>query len=262
MSEEVKAWVLWWLFVIFLIGILFAVGEKPEDEPEKAGFKVWASEIEEETVIAPLDENMAEIRSGMPCDDWRVRYEQETNEEGSDEALRGGFEDCPEGDALASEEDLHNAKMENQSESPVPIYQIAGEVIDPDIQVRLYSCLNAVGLEDWYTGALCQMFQESRGNPNAVNGVDKGIFQYRETSPDGTRKYWEPTAAQYGVYADIFDPDAQMTVYARQMAARFSAGLSVDEAISRHYTSDYVTTVAWDYVAQVKQWFSKMEVIK
>lgn len=250
MSEEVKAWVLWWLFVIVLIGILFAVGEKPEDEPEKAGFKVWASEIEEETVIAPLDENMAGIRSGMPCEDWKERYEQETNKEGSDEALRGGFEDCPEGDALASEEDLHNAEMENQSESPVPIYQIAGEVIDPDIQVRLYSCLKAVGLEDWYTGALCQMFQESRGRWDAVSpdGEDYGLFQYR-------KRFWTQPE-------DIFDIDAQIRLYCQQMAARFSAGLSVNEAISRHYTSDYVTTVAWDYVAQVKQWFDKMEVIK
>ena len=36
----------------------------------------------------------------------------------------------------------------------------------------------------------------------------------------------------------------------------------VDEAISRHNTSDSVAAVNWEYVGQVKQWLGQMEVIE
>ena len=95
------------------------------------------------------------------------------------------------------------------------------------------------------------MFQESHGQQYAVNpnnGIDCGLYQYRIT-------YWtEPE--------DIFDVDAQLRRYASDMAARFNSGLTVDEAISRHNTSDSVAAVNWEYVGQVKQWLGQMEVIE
>lgn len=217
-------------------------------ETSKSGsFRVFASEIEEETVIAPLDENSAEIPSGMPCENWRERYEQTTVEEAYDEALRDYLEDCPEGDEMA---EVQDAEMETEGEAPVPIYRISGYLVDPDIQVRLHSGLEAVGITSWYEIALCQLFQESHGDRYAVSpdGQDYGLFQFR-------KRFWTQQE-------DIFDIDAQIRVYCQQMAARLAAGLSTDEAISRHYTSDYVTEIAWDYVNQVKQWLSTMEVMK
>ena len=135
-------------------------------------------------------------------------------------------------------------------ESSVPaLYRIAGETIDEGLQVLLYQHLKAAGIEYWYEGALAQMFQESHCQQYAENrnGLDKGIYQYRIT-------YWtEPES--------IFDIDAQMRKYAAEMATRFSAGLTVDEVISRHKTSDYCTEVDWLYVQHVKQWLGQMEVV-
>ena len=99
---------------------------------------------------------------------------------------------------------------------------------------------------------MAQCYQESRGDPtvtNETNGIDKGLFQYRSTFWDWSR-------------GDIFDPEVQIGLYVSQMANRFSAGLSTDEAISRHNTSDYVTEINWQYVADVKQWLGRMEVIE
>lgn len=136
---------------------------------------------------------------------------------------------------------------EQEAAKPI-IYRIAGEEVDVEIQTKLYYYLDAEGIAYWYEGALAQMYQESHCKQYAENpnGLDKGIFQYRIT-------YWDWSDG------DIFDLDAQMRKYAAEMAVRFNAGLSVDEAISRHNTSDYITTVNWEYVAQVKQWLTVLQ---
>lgn len=129
---------------------------------------------------------------------------------------------------------------------------IGGELIDPEIQRKLYKALEAEGIGYWYTGALAQMYQESSGDPFAVNQTnheDMGLFQYKN-------RYWN------WADGDIFDVDAQLRRYASDMAARFNSGLTVDEAISRHNTSDSVAAVNWEYVAQCKQWLSQMEAIR
>lgn len=139
---------------------------------------------------------------------------------------------------------------EPEATGPI-IYRIAGEEIDPELQKALYEALDAEGIAYWYEGALAQMFQESHGKVYAENrnGLDKGLFQYRITYWD-----WED--------GDIFDPDAQMRRYAAEMSTRFNMGLSTEEAISRHMTSDYSAAVNWQYVSDVKQWLSQMEAIR
>lgn len=138
-----------------------------------------------------------------------------------------------------------------EAEPDIQIYRIAGESIDAELQRLLYHYLSEAGIEYWYTGALAQMFQESHCRQYAENpnGLDKGIYQFRTT-------YWNWSDG------DIFDVDAQIRRYVSEMAARFNAGLSMDEAISRHKTSDYVTTVDWTYVSHVKQWLNQMEAIR
>lgn len=147
-------------------------------------------------------------------------------------------------------ETYSESEPEPQPTQPV-LYRIAGEVVDPGLQERLFHHLEAAGISYWFEGALAQMYQESHCQQYAQNpnGLDKGIFQYRST-------YWDWSSG------DIFDIDAQMRRYAAEMAARFNAGLSTDEAISRHNTSDFVTAVNWEYVAQVKQWIPTMEAIR
>jgi hypothetical protein len=61
---------------------------------------------------------------------------------------------------------------------------------------------------------------------------------------------------------DIFSIDEQVERYASDMSARFNSGLSVDEAISRHNTSDHVSEVNWEYVAQVKQHLENLREVK
>ena len=162
---------------------------------------------------------------------------------------------CEDREAFRRWYEEHRAEYEPETEAAEPeepkIYTIGGGLIDPEIQRKLYQALEAEGIGYWYTGALAQMWQESQGRPEAVNpnnGIDCGLYQYRIT-------YWtEP--------ADIFDVDAQLQKYAKDMAARFNAGLTADEAISRHNTSDFVTDINWTYVQQVRQHLATMEVIE
>ena len=138
----------------------------------------------------------------------------------------------------------------------IPIYHFdvgpEERQIDPEIQRAIYQALDDAGIAYWYTGALAQCYQESRGDPtatNQANGIDKGLFQYREPFWDWSR-------------GDIYDPEVQIRLYVSQTANRINAGLSVDEIISRHKTSDWVTVLDLEYIAQVKQWLGKMEVIE
>lgn len=225
-------------------------------------------EAEEFTIETPKAQETGQIRreSGMPCENreqferWYETYECETAEETTDRPNESTatdeteLETCSEG--LSEEEDSAEVEtdiLDSQVPEVVspsysyPLYTINGELIDPVIQQKLHDALEKHGIAYWYEGALCQMYQESRGQQYAVNpnnGIDCGLFQYRST-------YWNG--------GDIFDVDAQIERYASDMAARFNSGLSVDEAISRHNTSDYVTAVNWEYVNQVKQHLATMK---
>lgn len=119
----------------------------------------------------------------------------------------------------------------------------AGTPAEPSLCDVLRQELETAGIGWWYPYAWAQVQQESHWNPNAVNanGLDFGLLQYRLTSPDGTRIYWTGPG-------DIMDPYAQIRKYVGQVAARLNAGLSIEETISRHMTSDYVTEINWDYV--------------
>lgn len=123
-------------------------------------------------------------------------------------------EDCPEGDAMAL----------------------------GDLEDYLRGQLAVNGAEWFYPYAWCQVMQESNWNPWAenANGQDKGLLQFRA-------QFWQEPES-------IFDPYAQIRRYVREVTARINAGLSVEEVISRHYTSDYVTEVNWEYVNHVLSW--------
>ena len=166
---------------------------------------------------------------------------------------------CEDGEAFRRWYEENRAKYEPETEAAAPeepeepkIYTIGGGLIDPEIQRKLYRALEAEWIGYWYTGALCQMWQESQGQQyriNETNLEDMGLFQYKN-------KYWDWSEG------DIFDADVQIRKYAREMAARFNAGLTIDEAISRHNTSDFVTEVNWQYVQEVKRHLPTMEVIE
>lgn len=205
--------------------------------------------------------------SAMPCENpeafrkWLATYEEETDEQETSKKAPAETtgESRMDGDAAdqvdaadpeGARSDSSPEEMASETSDPI-LYTIGGELIDPEIQRKLYRALEAEGIGYWYTGALAQMWQESQGRPDVVNpnnGLDCGLYQYRIT-------YWnEP--------ADIFSVDAQIRKYAKDMAERFNAGLTADEAISRHNTSDFVTEVNWQYVQEVKRHLPTMEVIE
>lgn len=224
----------------------------------------------EETAKAPeIGQNCEQ--SAMPCDNpeafrkWLATYEEETDEQeaGKEAPAETTGEGRMDGDIAdqADAADPEGARSdpgpeEVESEAPVPtFYRIAGDVIPEEIQTAIHEALDAEGIGFWYEGAIAQIYQESHGNPWAENpnGLDKGLLQYRMT-------YWPAIAEAYGeAGADIFDWQAQIRVYARQTARRINAGLTTDEIISRHKTSDDNPAIDPEYVQHVRQWLGRLE---
>ena len=196
------------------------------------------------------------IRSGMPCEDWKERYEQETvqetecvREEGTSTIGQDGYEVVEQ----SVQADSHQTQEAQPVCDTVPVpeetqndTEVAGPEVSANVQQNnntecgleecLRQCLESAGVGWFYPYAYAQIMQESRWNPNAVNsnGLDYGLLQYRIT-------YWrEPEP--------IMDPYAQIRKYVSQVSARIAAGLSIEEIISRHLTSDYVTEINWEYV--------------
>ena len=222
---------------------------------KKGPFQAETTEAEEITEETETEPETAEIRTQESTQE-ETTDEPETSEETilerelSTAADETDQETAPENEERTVAQAGPKETTERESAAAAPqIYLIAGDLIPEEIQRTLYEVLQAEGIEYWFTGALAQVYQESHCLQYAENknGLDKGIYQYRIT-------YWtEPES--------IFDMDAQMRKYAAEMAARFNAGLTVDQAISRHKTSDYCTEVDWLYVQHVKQWIGHMEVI-
>lgn len=198
------------------------------------------------------------IRSGMPCD----LYQGETDEQETGEETEGTVRE--EGTSTTGQDGYEVVEQSVQADShqtqeaqtvcdtvPVPEEtqndtEVAGPEVPTAIQQNnspvgsgledfLRSCLESAGIEWWYPYAYAQAMQESHWNHLAVNsnGLDYGLFQYRITYYPG---------------ANIFDPYEQIRIYVGQVSARIAAGLSIEEIISRHLTSDYVTEINWEYV--------------
>lgn len=130
-------------------------------------------------------------------------------------------------------------------ETEAPAYSVTNEY-----EAEMLARLTAYGIEWFYPYARATMFQESRMNAYAENpnGLDKGLLQYRIT-------YWSAICVQHGYPAEtsIFDWRVQVAIYVADTYRRLASGLSVQETISRHNTSDYGQYNAV-YVQQVMQW--------
>ena len=94
-----------------------------------------------------------------------------------------------------------------------PVYSVGGIRLGEALEQYLYNQLAARGKGYFYPIALCQLFQESRFNPNAVSpsGLDFGLAQIRIT-------YWDHFARESGlVEYDILNPIDNLYVYAYLM---------------------------------------------
>ena len=239
-----------------------------ECSAEKAVYAAPETEVEEILTETGESPEIGQIRAhnanqhAQRVETLEERDEPETSEkeilepEHSAEADETDQTPAPENKKRAVAQAGQKETTESESEAAAaPLYRIAGDLIPEEIQRTLYEALAAEGIDEWFSGALAQVYQESHGNPYAENpnGLDKGLLQYRIT-------YWPATAAAYGEPgADIFDWRAQVRVYARQAARRINAGLSADEVISRHKTSDDCPALDPAYIQQVRQWLGQME---
>lgn len=197
--------------------------------------------------------------SGMPCENpeqmerWLETYEQKAEEEVQDNEDADCDEEVRTGISTEDPTEVETAlEVGTEADSPVrPIYSVGGDQLSPELQALLYDALDRHGISYFFEIAVAQCYQESHFNVWAENpnGHDKGILQYRIG-------FWNWNRG------DIFDPAVQFELYAEQMAARLNSGLSAEECISRHNTSDYVTTVNWEYVAQVKQHLSNIREVR
>ena len=135
------------------------------------------------------------------------------------------------------------------------VYTIYGHTPPEEWQRYLYAELDARGC-DWYMPyAVCQIWQESCWNPNSTNGIDSGLTQQKEV-------YWASRAEYWGVPgASIWDPYAQLHVYACQMSQYLSAtGENIGMALSLYFygTGDY----APEYVSHVMSHWEGLEVVR
>lgn len=134
------------------------------------------------------------------------------------------------------------------------IYRIYGVTPSEDWQRYLYAELDAKGYGWYMPYAVCQIFQESRWNQYSDNGVDVGLTQQKAV-------YWQTRAAHWGVPgASIWDPYAQLKVYAGMMCQFLAQTGSVEWALSLYFwgNGDY----APKYIADVMSHWGALEVVR
>lgn len=133
-------------------------------------------------------------------------------------------------------------------------YRIYGITPPIEWQRFLYDELAEKG-HAWYMPyAMCQIFQESRWNQYSTNGIDVGLTQQKEV-------YWQTRAAHWGVPgASIWDPYAQLHVYAGMMCQFLAQTGSVEWALSLYFwgNGDY----APKYIADVMEHWGALEVVR
>lgn len=124
------------------------------------------------------------------------------------------------------------------------VYTIYGHTPPEEWQKYLYAELDARGYGWYFPYAVCQIWQESCWNQWSDNGIDRGLTQQKIV-------YWADRAAYWGIPgADIWDPYAQIHVFACQMSQFLNAtGGDVGMALSLYFygTGQY----APEYVGHV-----------
>jgi hypothetical protein len=148
--------------------------------------------------------------------------------------------------------DETNAVEELTTEEPkaeeTPVLSVDGHRLGKDLEDYLYGQLRERGLQWMYSICLCEIYQESKFNCNAVNpnGLDIGLCQFRIT-------YWDKFARESGlVQYDIFNPIDQLYVYCYLIDKYLAEEGSIDLALSRYYTGTHGYNAT--YVQAVRQW--------
>ena len=222
-------------------------GENEAYSVEADKTTAWTSEAEKRAFFEAVAK-VVYFRDGVLT--VRRAYEQETSEKETD--TRDGDRDTAgdlEHEERAAVETVCESTEERAEEQQPSLTDLYPN-IPTEYLTEMAARLHAYGIDWFLPYAVATMFQESRCNPNAenANGLDKGLLQYRIT-------YWPSVCREHGFdpNTSIFDWRVQIAIYAADAARRLHSGLSVEETVSRHNTSDYG---AYNpvYVAQVMQW--------
>lgn len=193
-----------------------------------------------EVLCGSIEDNSA---PGGEMQESFTQYEEAVNESETGEEVQAETQWLEGGTVLGEPSEgssVDDEENEEVSEDEGSVQQ--SEPAEMTIQDQLRIALENAGVGWFWTFAWAQVQQESHWNPGAISadGQDYGLFQYR-------LRYWTQPE-------NIFDVSAQIRVYVSQVSARLAAGLSVEETISRHFTSDYVTEINWTYVNAVLSW--------
>lgn len=142
---------------------------------------------------------------------------------------------------------------------PIEHYTVNGQSLSIDMQNYIYRLCKDMGIEFYYPYFLCQIYQESRFNPNAVSksGLDFGYCQLRIY-------YHEHFKSLVGhpEWDLINDPFANLYVGCYLMKTNLEAcGYDISGALAMYYNSgsDYWNSV---YVNDVTQWVPTLERIE
>ena len=167
----------------------------------------------------------------------------------------------PETEVASEEAVIYETVEETEAAVPAdlkekPLYTVNGVMLSEECQEYLYGQLEKYETEWFFPYALCELYQESRFNPNAVsyNGLDKGIAQFREI-------YFPEFAEASGlVEYDIFNVIDSLYVYAFTISKYLNETGSIELALSRYYLGEY--GYSEQYVSDVLQWEGTLKEIK
>ena len=152
---------------------------------------------------------------------------------------------------------VEEIEEETESVSTTPYYTVNGAFLGYELSDYLYEQLKAHDMEWFYGVALCQLYQESRFDANAVgyDGLDQGIAQLRAT-------YFDYFMEKAGLEeADPFNPHDSICIYVCLMESHLaSVDWNVPSALSKYN----VGNTRWfnaEYVEAVTQWYATLELI-
>lgn len=133
-------------------------------------------------------------------------------------------------------------------------YSVAGQYPNRDYEAYLYNQLDSIGIAWWYPYAVAQIFQESRWNPNATNGRDHGICQFKGIYFQGRAQHFAGMSN-----ADIWNPYDSLKVYAYYIKAiLLSHNNNVSSTLSFYICGD---DAHWDqtYIDHVMNWHRQLQ---
>ena len=152
---------------------------------------------------------------------------------------------------------VEEVEEETEYVNTTPYYTVNGAFLGYELSDYLYEQLKAHDMEWFYGVALCQLYQESRFDANAVgyDGLDQGIAQLRAT-------YFDYFMEKAGLEeADPFNPYDSICIYVCLMESHLaSVEWNVPSALSKYN----VGNTRWfnaEYVDAVTQWYATLELI-